>query len=58
MHLELIAGLRMEARLGVDAGDVGIDVHDEDGAVVAREDVQVVDVQLAVLARQRRIEVV
>jgi hypothetical protein len=56
VHLELIARLRVEARLGVDAGDVGVDVHDEHGAVVAREDVQVIDVELAVLAGQRRIQ--
>ena len=40
VHLELIAGLGVEARLGVQAVDVGVDVHDEYRAVLAGEDVQ------------------
>ena len=57
VHLELIARLRVEARLRMEAVDIGVDVHDEDRAVLAGEDVQVVDVQLAALSRQRRVEV-
>ena len=44
--------------LGVDAGDVGIDVHDEHRAALAGEDVQVIDEQLTVLGRQRSVEMV
>jgi hypothetical protein len=35
----------VEARLGIDAGDAGVDVHDQHRAGLAREDVQVIDVQ-------------
>ena len=57
VHLELITGLGMEARMGVDAGDVGVDVQYEHGAALAGKHVQIVDIQLAVLSRQRRIQV-
>jgi hypothetical protein len=59
MHLELVARLGVEARLGVDTGDVRVDVHHEHrAAVFPFEGVQVIDVQLAVLGRQGRVEVV
>ena len=58
MRLELVAGLVVEARLHVDSRDVRVDVHDEHRAAVALEDVQVVDIELAVLARQRRVQMV
>ena len=57
VHLELIARLGVEAWLGVQAVDIGVDVHDEHRAALAGEDVQVVDEQLAGLSRQRRVEV-
>jgi hypothetical protein len=57
VDLELIAGLVVEARLGVQAVDVGVDVHDQHRAVLAGKHVQVVEVQLAGLSRQRRVEV-
>ena len=48
VHLELIARLRgVEPRLGMQAVDVGVDVHDEHRAALAVEDVQVIDVELA-----------
>ena len=56
VDLELIARLGVEARLGMQAVDIGIDVHDEHGAALAGEHVQVVDEQLAGLSRQRRVE--
>ena len=56
VHLELIARLRVEPRLGKQAVDVGVDVHDEHRAALAREDVQVIDVELAGLACERRVE--
>jgi hypothetical protein len=58
MHLQLVACLRMEAGLGVQAVHVGVDVHHEDGACLAREHIQVVDEQLPAAGGQRRIEVV
>ena len=57
VYLELIPRFRMEARFDVNSGDVGVDVHDEHRAGVALEDVQVVDIKLAVLACERGIEV-
>jgi hypothetical protein len=56
MHLELIARLRVEPRLGMQAVDVRVHVHHEHGACVAREDIQVVEVELAGLGGQRRIQ--
>ena len=56
VHLELIARLGVEARLGVQAVHVGVDVHDEYRAALAGKHVQVVEVQLAGLRRQRRVE--
>jgi hypothetical protein len=41
----------------VGAGDGRVDVHHEHGAVAAGEDVQVVDEELAGLARQRCVKV-
>jgi hypothetical protein len=58
VDLELIPGSGKEGGLGLLSGHVRVDVHDEHGAVVAREDVQVVDVQLPDLAGQRCGEVV
>ncbi|EMF30457.1 hypothetical protein H114_03716 [Streptomyces gancidicus BKS 13-15] len=49
VHLDLVARLVVEARFGVESGDVGVDVHDEDRAALAGEDVEVVDEKLAVL---------
>ncbi|MEU2501443.1 hypothetical protein ACPB99_27740 [Streptomyces pseudogriseolus] len=49
VHLDLVARLVVEARFGVGSGDVGVDVHDEDRAALAGEDVEVVDEKLAVL---------
>jgi hypothetical protein len=40
------------------AVDIGVDVHDEDGAGFARENVQVINEKLAALASQRGVEVV
>jgi hypothetical protein len=57
VRLELVACLGVEARLGVQAVDIGVDVHDEHRAVLAGEHVEVVDVQLAGLSRQRGVEV-
>ena len=57
VHLEFVARLVVEARLNVDAGNVRVHVHDEYCAVVTREDVQVVDIKLAVLRCERGIEV-
>ena len=57
VDLELIACLRVEPRLGIQPSDIGVDVHHEHGAAGAREDVQVIDVELPVLAGQRRIKV-
>jgi hypothetical protein len=51
------SNLGVEARLDVWPRDRRIDVHDEHRAAVSRKDEQVVDIQLAVLARERRIEV-
>jgi hypothetical protein len=56
MHLELVARLRVEPRFGMQAVDVGVHVHHEHGARVAREDIQIVEVELAGLGRQRRIQ--
>ena len=56
MNLELVARLMVETWLYVDPGDIRVDVHDEHGAVGAREDVHVVDIELAVLSCERRIE--
>ena len=47
----------MKTGLGPAPGDVGIDVHDEHGASLARENVQVIDEQLAALGSERCIEV-
>ena len=58
VHLELIARLGVEARLGVQTVDVGVDVHDEHRAARAGKHVQVVEVQLAGLSGQRRVEMV
>jgi hypothetical protein len=41
----------------MEAVDVGVDVHDEHRAAVAGKDVQVIDVKLARLGCQRRVEV-
>ena len=57
VHLELVARLRVESGLRMQAVDVRVDVHDEHRAGVAGEDVQVVDEKLPVLGRQRRIQV-
>jgi hypothetical protein len=57
MDLELVASLWMKTRLGPAPGDVGINVHDEHGACLARENVQVIDEQLAALGSERCIEV-
>ena len=57
VHLELVARLRVETGLRMQAVDVRVDVHDEHRAGVAGEDVQVVDEKLPVLGRQRRIQV-
>ena len=57
VHLELIACLRVEAWFDMDSGDVRVDVHDEHGAGVTLEDVQVVEIKLAVLTCERGIEV-
>jgi hypothetical protein len=46
----------MEAPLYIGSGDGGVDIHDEHGAAVAWKDVQVVDIELAVLAREGRIK--
>ena len=56
VHLDLIARLGVEARLRMQAVDIGVDVHDEHRAALAGKHVQVVDVQLAGLSRQRRIQ--
>jgi hypothetical protein len=56
VHLELIARLRMEARLDIGSGDGGVDIHDEHGAAVACKHVQVIDVELAILGCERRIK--
>ena len=47
VHLELIARLGVEARLGVQAVDVGVDVHGEYRAALAGKHVEVIEVQLA-----------
>ena len=39
VDLDLVAGLRVEPRLGVQAVDVGVDVKDEDRAALARKNV-------------------
>jgi hypothetical protein len=57
VDLELIAGLVVETRLGVQAVDVGVDVHHEHRAALAGKHVQVVEVQLAGLGGQRRVEI-
>lgn len=57
MHLELVPCLRVKARLGVQSIDVGVNVHDEHGAAVVGEHVQVIDIQLASLSGKRRVEV-
>ena len=56
VHLELVPCLVVKARLHVDPSDVGVDVHHEHRAVVALKDVQVVEVELAVLTCKRRVE--
>jgi hypothetical protein len=56
VDLELIAGLGVEARLGVQAVDVGVDVHDEHRAARTGKHIQIVEVQLAGLSGQRRVE--
>src|SRR5262245_15429498 len=57
MHLEFITRLRVEPRLGKQAVDVGVDVHDQHRAALAREDVQVIEVELPGLAGERGVEV-
>ena len=57
VHLELIACLRVEAWFDMDSGDVRVDIHGEHSAGVALEDVQVVEIKLAVLTCERGIEV-
>jgi hypothetical protein len=56
VHLELIALLRVEPGLGMQAVDVGVDVHDEHRAALAGEDVKVIEVELTGLACERRVE--
>jgi hypothetical protein len=58
VHLELVPCLGVEGRFGVGSGDGRVDVHDEDRAVLAGEDVQVVEVELTGLAGERGVEVV
>jgi len=58
VHLELVPRLVVEPALDVGLGHGGVDVHDEDGAAVALEDVQVVDVELSVLGCEWRVQVV
>jgi hypothetical protein len=48
----------VETPLNVDTGNVRVHVHDKHCAAVAWEDVQVVDIKLAVLRCERAIEVV
>jgi hypothetical protein len=57
VHLELIACLRVEAWFDMDSGDVRVDVHDKHGTGVTLEEVQVVEIKLAVLTCERGIEV-
>jgi hypothetical protein len=56
VDLELVVRLRVEPGLHVRLGDRRVHVHDEHGAAVTGEHAQVVDVELAVLACQRRVE--
>ena len=56
VHFELIACLRVKARFDMDPGDVRIDVHDQHGASITLEDVEVVNIKLAVLTREGGIE--
>jgi hypothetical protein len=51
MDLELVTGLVVEAGLNVRTGHRGVDVHHEHRAVLAPEQVEIVDVELAVLGR-------
>src|SRR5258705_6840174 len=56
MDLDLVSRFGMEAVLDIGTGNGRVDIHDEDGAVVAWKDVEVVDVELAVLPRERGVE--